>query len=84
MSDLNQIVDKLSESGGQLVEIELNDRALMASLPYVGKDKNGKKWQAKVKIRHNEVFYTRTGESNSHKGEAVKRALLNAFAAVPK
>jgi hypothetical protein len=84
MSNLISTVQKLSEAKGQLVQIELNDKTLTAALVHVGKDKAGKKWEAKVKISANDAYYTRTGESNSHSDEAVKRALLNAYAAVPK
>jgi hypothetical protein len=84
MSDLNASVEKLTESRGELVEIELNDSKIVAALVHADKDKNGKKWQAKVKIKTDGAYYTRTGESNSHKEEAVKRALLNAYASIPK
>jgi hypothetical protein len=84
MSDLNMTVSKLSQSKGELIEIELNGMNLKAALVHVGKDDKGKKWTAKVKIATETAYFTRTGDSNALSDEAVKRALLNAFAAVPK
>lgn len=82
MSDLNDAVEKLVNGNGQFVEIELNGQNLEAMLADARRE--DKKWRAKVKIKGADAYYTKYGESNSHKEEAVKRGLLNAFASMPK
>lgn len=82
MSDLNDAVEKLVNGNGQFVEIELNGQSIEAMLADARRE--DKKWRAKVKIKGESAYYTKYGESNSHKEEAVKRGLLNAFASMPK
>jgi len=81
MADLYKTVEQILEAAGTFTAIELNNKKLEVMCSYVGH--NDRKWTAKVKIKGKNAYYTKTGESNSHKEEAVKRALLNAYAALP-
>lgn len=74
---LETSISNLKEAKGSFTNITLDNKTLEGMLVYIGQE--NKKWIAKVRLNLRDKYITRTGQSNSHSEEAIKRALLNAY-----